>query len=144
MSQQHITERDQKILNLRVAGKSYRQIATELRIAVNTVASCVRTYEAEISAAAHSALEERLRQVGGLKAERIVASATILNLLTERFNKELVAELSAPQLLDQMIKYTQLLDKQVANLKLVFERKREITNEKLKSEEKVTYLDFDI
>lgn len=143
MSNENMKTQDMKILEQRVAGKSYREIATLLQISPNTVARCVRKHEEAISSAQHAALEERLRQVGGLKADRIVRTATILGLIENRITKEVIDELSASQLIDKAAKLHALLDHQVQNLKFVFERKDEV-NKNLQTTETIKYLDFDI
>lgn len=143
MTDENMKTREMEIIAQRVAGKSYREIATFLEISPNTVARCVRKHEEVISSFQHAALEERLRQVGGLKADRIVRTATILALIEERITKELVEELSAAQVIDKAAKLHALLDNQVGSLNLVFERRDQV-DKNLRSTEEIKYLDFDI
>jgi DNA-binding Lrp family transcriptional regulator len=143
MNEENIKTQDIEILEQRVAGKSYREIATLLKISPNTVARCVRKHEEVVSSAQHAALEERLRQAGGLKADRIVRTATILSLIESRITKEVIDELTGPQLIDKAAKLNAMLDHQVRNLKFVFERKNEV-NKNLQTTEIIKYLDFDM
>lgn len=142
MSDENMKTREMEILEQRVAGKSYREIANVLKISVNTVARYVRKHEEFISAAQFAALEERLKQAGGLKADRIVRTATILGLIENRITKEVIDELSASQLIDKAAKLNALLDNEVRNLKFVFERKDEV-DKNLHTTESVRYFDFD-
>lgn len=143
MSNENLTETEMKVMEHRVAGKSYREIAGLMNISPSTVARYVRKNEEIISTVQHAALEERLRQAGGLKADRLVRSATILGLIEDRITPETISELSTPQLIDNAVKLNTLIDRQVGGLKFVLERK-EVVHKNLQETEKVTYLTFDI
>ena len=142
MIEENITENERKIIEGRVAGKSYRAIAKEANVSVGTVARALAKHREYVAEMQRSTLEESLQAMMCTRFQRIKNLGDLLGRLENELTTERLRELSAAQLIDRLTKVHQAFDKMVSETRFVRVSKDDIGRDNL-PHETVRYLDVE-
>lgn len=99
----------QRFVELRAAGYSYRQIAAELDISISTCSAWAEELAAEVDILRESELEELYQVYAMSKAARIKAFGKFLKKIDDAIDEKDLTELSARDLLELRMKYSDKL-----------------------------------
>lgn len=142
MLEENISENERKIIEGRVAGKSYRVIAKEINVSLGTVSRAVTKHREYIAQMQRATLEEDLQGMMVTRFHRIKSLGNLLARLEAEITQDRLKELSTPQLIDKVTKLHQAFDKIVSETRFI-SLTREETGRDGVSQETVRYLDME-
>ena len=120
-----------KFVELRAQGYSYRAIAKELKISVNTLRAWERELAAEISELKAEELDELFTKYAMAKEARIKGLGEILERINSELGRRDLSELSTDKLLDFKIKYAQELKEEYTELPAGYDTNTKVTGEEI-------------
>ena len=120
-----------KFVELRAQGYSYRAIAKELKISVNTLRAWERELAAEISELKAEELDELFTKYAMAKEARIKGLGEILERMNAELGRRDLSELSTDKLLDFKIKYAQELKEEYTQLPAGYDTNTKVTGEEI-------------
>lgn len=120
-----------KFIELRAQGYSYRAIAKELKLSVNTLRAWERELAAEISELKAEELDELFTKYAMAKEARIKGLGEILERINAELGRRDLSELSTDKLLDFKMKYAQELKEEYTELPAGYEDNTKVTGEQI-------------